>query len=133
MKLFLDDIRIPSEMYGDDADTDWFVTSSVEMVKQSLLDGIVTHLSLDNDLGPDEPEGHTIVTWMIFNNIWPSEEIYVHSANIVRSKQMREDINRYYYGCVKVQWKREQDRSRRLKLAELTRLSQEAGGYEDQE
>ncbi len=32
-----------------------------------------------------------------------------------------------------IAYKTQQDRSRRSKLAELTRLSQEAGGYEDQE
>jgi len=107
MKVFLDDTRVPSEVHGEGANDEWILTSSVAAVKEYLRSGNVTHLSLDNDLGYDEPEGHTVVKWMIDNNIWPTEEIYVHSANIVRATQMRADINRYYYRCVKVQWERE--------------------------
>lgn len=107
IKVFLDDMRIPSDVYGDNADTEWTLVFNVEEVKELLKKGNVSHLSLDNDLGLDEPEGHTIVKWMIDNNIWPTEEIYVHSMNVVRATQMRADINRYYYCCVKVQRERE--------------------------
>ena len=88
IKVFLDDMRIPSDVYGDNADTEWTLVFNVEEVKELLKKGNVSHLSLDNDLGLDEPEGHTIVKWMIDNNIWPTEEIYVHSMNVVRATQM---------------------------------------------
>jgi hypothetical protein len=98
MKVFLDDIRCLSDIYGNlYTDEEWITVKTTADVFELLRTGEVTHLSLDNDLGLKEPEGHTVVRWMIENNIWPSKEVYVHSANVVRARQMREDIQRYYY------------------------------------
>jgi hypothetical protein len=99
IKVFLDDIRTPKMIYGDE---EWVLVSTVKEVIELLVEDKVSHLSLDNDLGPYEPEGHTAVKWMIDNNIWPSEEIYVHSANTVRAPQMRWDINVHFYRCAKL-------------------------------
>jgi hypothetical protein len=101
VKIFLDDTRVPSDIFGEGADFDWILVCDTEKVKEWLLAGNVSHLSLDNDLGIGIKEGYTIVNWMIENSIWPSEEVFVHSANIIRSKQMREDINRYFYNGIK--------------------------------
>jgi hypothetical protein len=89
MKVFLDDnINIMPD--------GWHYARTTKEVKALLLTGKVTHLSLDNDLGEDEPEGYTLVRWMIENGIWPSEDVFVHSRNVVRAKEMKEDIARYF-------------------------------------
>jgi hypothetical protein len=92
VKVFLDDMRIPSMVFGEQADKEWVTVATVEEVIALLLAGNVSHLSLDNDLGPGEPEGHTAVTWMIENNVWPTTAVYAHTGNIVRREQMRLDI-----------------------------------------
>jgi len=107
IKIFLDDTRIPSDIYGDNADSEWMLTCDPETVKECLLEGGVTHLSLNNDLGPDYAEGHTLIPWMMENNVWPTEELWVHSANLYWSSLMQQDIKRYYYSCVKPQRERE--------------------------
>lgn len=108
-KVFLDDERIPSSIHGDGADDEWTLVATVEEVFALLLAGGVTHLSLDNDLGLNNKEGHTVIPWMMEHNCWPTEEVYVHSANPYWSKCMGDDIRRYYYGCVKPQMERERD------------------------
>jgi hypothetical protein len=101
LKVFLDDERTPSQIYGDGADNEWVTVSTVEEVFKLLKTGCVTHLSLDNDLGLDNGEGHTVIAWMIEHNHWPTEELFAHSSNPYWRKCMEEDIKRYYYGRVK--------------------------------
>ena len=95
MKVWLDDLRDP--LYHCLDGTGWVWVKTVEEVIALLQTNKVTHLSLDNDLGLDQLEGHVIIEWMINNDIWPIEEVWVHSQNIVRSKFMKEDIERYFY------------------------------------
>ena len=94
VKVFLDDIRSPSQVYSDGEE--WILVSTVEDVIRLLKQGNVDYLSLDNDLGLNCKEGHTVVTWMIETGIWPSTAVLVHSSNVARSKQMREDIARHF-------------------------------------
>lgn len=75
----------------------WTIVRNTTEARKFLLTGRVTHISLDNDLGTDQEEGHRLLYWMIENDIWPTDEIYVHSANIVRAPQMREDVERWFY------------------------------------
>ena len=109
MKVFLDDVRFPSEVYGERADEEWTVVSTVDEVYDLLRTGKVTHLSLDNDLGTGQEEGHKVLPWMMQNDLWPSEELYVHSANPYWRGLMETDIRRYFYGCVKPQMLRERN------------------------
>ena len=81
IKVFLDDERIPSQIYGDGADDEWVLVSTVDEVKELLQNDSVSHLSLDNDLGLGIPEGHTLIPWMMDTGHWPTNELYVHSAN----------------------------------------------------
>lgn len=111
IKVFLDDTRIPSEIYGDKADDEWVLVATVEEVIDALKNDNVSHLSLDNDLGIGNKEGHILIPWMMDNNVWPTEEVYVHSANPYWASRMKEDIKRYYYGCVKPQMVRERNKS----------------------
>lgn len=97
MKVFLDDERMPSQVYGDGADDEWVIVRHPDEVKRLLKNEHVSHLSLDNDLGDGIPEGHTVVRWMIENNIWPTDECWVHSQNWIRRPNMIADIKRYFY------------------------------------
>lgn len=96
-KVFLDDDRMPSQIYGPGANSRWTVARTTEAAKVLLLTGKVTHISLDNDLGDGQAEGHTLLFWMIENDVWPSDFVEVHSANIARSPGMKADIERWFY------------------------------------
>lgn len=89
MNVFLDDVRSPP-------DNSWLLVKTVEDAKSLLLTGQVDMLSLDNDLGPGQPEGYTLVLWMAENNVWPKNKPTVHSMNLVRSQFMRDLIDRYF-------------------------------------
>lgn len=97
IKVFLDDERMPSQVYDWHDDFAWVVVRNIDAAKKLLLTRRVSHISLDNDLGDGQKEGHVLLYWMIENDIWPSEEVYVHSANIVRAPQMRADAKRWFY------------------------------------
>lgn len=107
LKVFLDDERIPSQIYGEGADDEWTLVTTIDEVKTLLTTEVVSHLSLDNDLGSEIEEGHLLLPWMMGSMKWPTEYFAVHSANSYWSKLMKEDINRYFYGCVKPQRERE--------------------------
>ena len=109
LKVFLDDERIPSDIYGDGADEEWTVVATVNEVFELLKSNNVSHLSLDNDLGLNNKEGHTVIPWMMEHSYWPSDELFVHSANPYWRKCMEQDIKRYFYGCVKPQMIRERN------------------------
>jgi hypothetical protein len=107
MKVFLDDVRIPSEIHGEGADEEWEVVTTIEEVFELLKKCCVTHLSLDNDLGHGYKEGHLVIPWLMEHGFWPTEEIFVHTKNSYWAPRMKHDIDRYFYGCVKPQLKRE--------------------------
>lgn len=98
IKIFLDDCRLPSHVYKT-SDSDWVIVKTAEETIHYLSTGQVSHLSLDNDLGDDQPEGYTVVDWMIKYNIWPTDEVYVHSQNVVRRQYMISQIQKYYYSA----------------------------------
>lgn len=90
MKIFLDDIR-NSDL------RDWVVVRRVDYVKTLLQHGLVSHLSLDHDLGDNEPTGYDLCKWMAENDCWPTDEIYIHSANPVGQQNMKAIVDRYFY------------------------------------
>jgi hypothetical protein len=58
----------------------------------------VTHLSLDHDLGnyaEDGGDAFRLVLWMAEHDRWPRRGIRVHSANVVGTRRMLGDIDRY--------------------------------------
>lgn len=103
MKVFLDDIRQPEQIFGDGANEEWVVVKTIEEVMGLLKQGNITHLSLDNDLGMLYREGHELIPWMAENDCWPSEEVYVHTANPVWEARMLQDIDRLFYKAKKNQ------------------------------
>lgn len=86
MKLWLDDIRPAPE--------GWVWVKTIDEAKPYLEQG-VSHASLDNDLGEAVPEGRKLVYWMAENGIWPSDYLYVHSANPVARDYMVGMMHRY--------------------------------------
>jgi len=108
MKLWLDDIR--------PAPSGWHHVKNIREAKDVLITGLVTHASLDHDLGACSEcmqgksveewmadhnnqampncthfgTGYDLVTWMEENKIWPTEYINVHSANPVGRARMQQ-------------------------------------------
>jgi len=88
MRIYLDDERETPE--------GWMRTFTVPETIHALETRQVTHLSLDNDLGEDQPEGHKVLDWLeetVYNNKdFPMPKIYVHSANPTRVEHMKRAI-----------------------------------------
>jgi hypothetical protein len=93
MRLWLDDVRDPP-------DPGWTWVKTVDEAIKLIETREVSHASLDHDLGQDEdggqlPEGRTFVYWMAEHDVWPSEEVTIHSANPVGIDYMAGMIERY--------------------------------------
>jgi hypothetical protein len=88
MRVFLDDERQTPE--------GWVRTYSVEETIRLLETGKVTHVSLDNDLGDDVPEGYLVADWLdersFLDPTYPVPVITVHSSNAARLDHMRRAI-----------------------------------------
>ena len=71
----------------------WDRTYTVAETIAALKTRTVTHLSLDNDLGEDQPEGYKVVDWLeetIYNDMtFPLPEVTVHSSNASRVEYMQ--------------------------------------------
>jgi hypothetical protein len=102
MKVYLDDAKpLDTEHSADDG---WVRVMSVKEVITLLQTGMVTDLSLDNDLGDQDPfnEGWRILEWIqrhIEDGFIPPKIIKVHTSNVVRRPQMEamiETIRRKY-------------------------------------
>ena len=79
MNVYLDDIREPP--------ANFILVRTVEECKDILKNNKVNILSLDHDMGDDQPTGYDLIKWMIENNIYPGV-ITVHSLNPVGKKNM---------------------------------------------
>lgn len=92
MKVFMDDERQTPE--------GWVRTYTVEETKNLLSTRMVTHLSLDNDLGSLDPktEGFNVLNWLEEvvddDKTFPIPEMQVHSSNASRAMSMRQTIAR---------------------------------------
>ena len=96
MKVFMDDVRLPDSLYFSEDCREWVTVRKISYVKELLSAGLVTDLSLDHDMGDaNEETGYDLVKWICEEGYWPSGTIYVHSANPVGAKNMRETIERY--------------------------------------
>lgn len=88
MKVYLDDLR--------DTPVGFVRTYTVEETIELLKTRQVEVLSLDNDLGTDQPEGWTTLDWLeevIYNDpTFPIPEMHVHSANSTRVDHMKRAI-----------------------------------------
>lgn len=84
MRLYMDDIR--------KAPDGWQHTYTVKDTIHLLETRMVTHLSLDNDLGEGQPEGYKVLDWLeeiVYNDVtFPIPEITIHSSNAARVDYM---------------------------------------------
>lgn len=84
IKVYMDDARETPE--------GWHRTYTVKETITLLQTRTVTHLSLDNDLGENEPEGYKVLDWLeetIYNDsTFPLPEVTVHSSNLSRVSYM---------------------------------------------
>ena len=101
MKVFLDDKRLPKEVYPNELD--WELVYTAWKAIQLLATGKVTEISLDHDLGENiNGTGYDVVKW-IEEQVFTNESfnvpiIKIHSANPVGRKNMEaaiESINRH--------------------------------------
>ncbi len=108
INLFLDDRRYPFTTYhyygpkiGIPPDQ-WTLVRSTESARELLKCGLVRTLSLDHDLGGEET-GYDLIKWIHENNHWHNiEQIYVHSANPVGARNIKEFADRYFYNKTKL-------------------------------
>jgi hypothetical protein len=83
-KVWLDDNRPAPE--------GWVRARTVAEAQELLETGRVTHLSLDYDLGFDEPTGYDLVRWMAETRTWPRTMIEVHSGHPLGRHLMIKEI-----------------------------------------
>jgi hypothetical protein len=85
MKVYLDDERETPE--------GWTRTKTVEQTVRLLETRTVEAISLDNDLGLNQLEGHNVLTWLeaeiYFDATFPLPIITIHSANPTRVEHMQ--------------------------------------------
>jgi hypothetical protein len=99
MKIFLDDCRMEPQGWTRML----HAASVIAMLEECAGNGLnVEELSLDNDLGLDEPEGKTVLDWLEerrhFEPSFPLPgRILVHSANPVARQRMNAVIERLYH------------------------------------
>src|SRR5574337_895123 len=106
--VYLDDSRIgpcsdyeASDFHITVGWENWAIVRSVKIVKELLTAGLVNDLSLDHDMaynsetGKENENGANLVRWMIENNTYPKGIITIHSQNLIKAQQMRDDLNRF--------------------------------------
>ena len=80
MKLYLDDVRNPSDTYTD---SDWVVVRTAEEAIEILETNVVTEISFDHDLGT-ELSGYDVATKMeelVITGVIQMPVCRIHSAN----------------------------------------------------
>jgi hypothetical protein len=98
MRLWIDDLR--------PAPDGWLVArSSSEAI--AVLGQFKDHpdalneVSFDHDLGGDDTS-RRVMTWMVENDVWPTEMVFVHTANPVGRQWLLGTARRYAPGWVDV-------------------------------
>ncbi len=85
MRIYMDDAR--TTPHG------WERTYTVEETIIALESRMVTHLSLDNDLGEGLAEGYKVLDWLeeqVYTDLtFPIPEITIHSSNASRVEYMQ--------------------------------------------
>lgn len=100
-KLFLDDERFPAKFREQKFD-DWLVIRTMTMAIWHIQNlGMPYAMSLDHDLGNNQPTGFDFVKWLVNQDmdgaidLSDCSEIYVHSQNPVGAENMRAYLNNY--------------------------------------
>ena len=83
-KIFLDDLRIPTDIYPKDKNEDWLIIRNLTDFKSTIeTKGVPDYISFDNDLGDTLEEGKDAAKWMVYDKELDisNMEFMVHSAN----------------------------------------------------
>lgn len=83
-KVFLDDIRMPTDIYPSTINEEWLICRDLETFKGLIEgNGIPEFISFDNDLGETLEEGKDAAKWLVYENWFDisNMEFFVHSAN----------------------------------------------------
>jgi hypothetical protein len=91
LKVFLDDIRIPSDVYPNESN--WVTVTTASECIDMLTKNHVDVLSLDHDLGDDsDGTGYDVLRWLeeqVYMHDYEAPlDIRVHSANPVGRARM---------------------------------------------
>ena len=100
--IFLDDIRVPTDIYPKTNNESWFIVRNLTDFKSLIgSKGIPDYISFDNDLGDSLEEGKDAVKWMVYEKELDTSNMnfLVHSAN---SSGVRE-----YIEALLNNWKKE--------------------------
>jgi len=89
-KIWLDDINPPP-------DKSWTWVKRTTVVKMMIAAGIVSEISLDNDLGPNQEEGYKVLDWLeeTLSGSWGLKmrgkipKIHIHSMNSEAVRRMK--------------------------------------------
>ncbi len=114
MKLFIDDIRMPSDVGF--VDNEWVIARNAFDAMQMIEQHRPQTIAFDHDLGDDGPDyglrektGLTVAQWLTHEDmrkggamITPEFTFTCHSANPVGKKNIEEHLNGY------IKWKSEQ-------------------------
>lgn len=83
-KIFLDDLRIPTDIYPKTENSEWLIIRNLQDFKAMINDrGVPDYISFDNDLGDSLEEGKDAAKWMVYEK-WldiSNMNFLVHSAN----------------------------------------------------
>lgn len=94
-KLFLDDLRIPTDIYPNTINEDWVIIRNLTDFKQTVETmGVPEYISFDNDLGDSLEEGKDAAKWMVFEK-WldiSNMNFIVHSANVSGVREYVTDL-----------------------------------------
>lgn len=102
MRIFLDDERFPPN-----DGKEWVIARTVEEAISFILKTTnLEYISFDNDLGENQPEGYSLVKWIVemdmdgIINIKEDFSFYVHSQN----SQAQVNIPAYLNNYLKIKW-----------------------------
>lgn len=129
-KIFLDDLRMPTDIYPHVDGNEWLIIRNLSDFKSFIESkGVPEFISFDNDLGDSLEEGKDAVKWMVFEKELDitGMDFIVHSAN---SSGVRE-----YIGGTLNNWKKEltknkmEDKKIRSEIRKI--LQEAASGQKD--
>jgi hypothetical protein len=93
INLFLDDLRPCPEGF--------MLARNVKEAMYYMKNYHINILSLDHDLGENEPTGYDFTIWMVGYGMW-ADKIYLHTSNPVGRANMYQLLDRYKPDNVKL-------------------------------
>jgi len=94
-KIFLDDLRVSTDIYPDAKEGEWTVIRTLGEFKAMIEEnGVPDYISFDNDLGESLEEGKDAVKWMVFEKGLDTSKMgfKAHSANTAGVREYIEGL-----------------------------------------